>query len=588
MQKNYINYNTISNYFDKVGYIANDDVLDVSLAGLLAFGEKELNVGQNIYAVCLQGPMGSGKTLYAETYAKLAAVLSKKKVHFIEYTCNRETNTSALYEETNLAAIVKGDSENAILARPMAKAIKLASSGERVVLFIDEYDKAKKDIDSLFLQFTQNAKINTIQLGDLQVPKDFTQNLQLIICKNNNRQFEKDEPILRRMRFLNLDIMQPEDVYKLCYRHLVDERSKEFAADKNLINLASFIYEEIYNNRDKYDKLPAEAEIEQGISDANAIAGRGAKSSRILKIMLSNIIKLPDDQELFEQLVKKNAPLYKIITEMRDDKIENNTKFSQTLKEQIIDHVLGQSVVDKQLAIEYYHNKAKKLLEVAKERASAEKNKPSEINVHGEKLVRKVKDGNYALNFKNTHSSIKRGEKIADNEEWTKVASLKVLNFKDKEYLETMMDYVYNGEFVAYENGFILNKSDILNIAAVRTAKEGKTTEIEFLANSLVVPAGLINNIGVVVSHAIENSNGNEFVVSCLTYNNRAIKGLEDLNGYKNTQILHYDKANVTVEDLDEFVGEITEQVTMISEVDAQNISDSILKDSISESNMGE
>ena len=139
----------------KYGYHASKELQYDAFLALLYFNSQNVTVGQDIYATCLEGPPGAGKSFYAETYAKLVRDIYKEEVTLIEYQCDATTGKNELYEDINISAAIKRDADNVNIPGKLVSAINEVNKGKKVVLFIDEYDKAKEETDAFLLQFLQ-------------------------------------------------------------------------------------------------------------------------------------------------------------------------------------------------------------------------------------------------------------------------------------------------------------------------------------------------------------------------------------------------------------------------------------------------
>ena len=139
-------------------------------------------VGQKIHAFCLNGPPGAGKSFYVETYMKLLKKRVKNQVQMISYQCHTKTTDSNLYEDINIAAAIKGDSDKVIISGKLAQAIDLANEGNVVILFLDEYDKAGEEVDTFLLNFLQDGTIDTTQRGKISINNEYSKNLQVFLC----------------------------------------------------------------------------------------------------------------------------------------------------------------------------------------------------------------------------------------------------------------------------------------------------------------------------------------------------------------------------------------------------------------------
>ena len=124
--------------FETLGYtFQSQEVLeDVYL--FYRYYNNLLNKG--VVAIILEGDPGSGKTFLSEVFAKFLG----DDTEYIYTQCVEETNSERLIATYNVSAIVKGDAEKSIAEGVLTKAIKFANKGKKVVLTVDELDKAVK------------------------------------------------------------------------------------------------------------------------------------------------------------------------------------------------------------------------------------------------------------------------------------------------------------------------------------------------------------------------------------------------------------------------------------------------------------
>ena len=253
-----IDYNDMKDKIEEIGYYATEELLYDTYNALYMIDEEEKQTGQDIYAICLEGPPGAGKTAFAKTYTEICKKMVDDKTEMISYQCDATTGKSELFEDINVSAAITRDGSKVNIPGKLVEAIKKANEGHRVILFIDEYDKAREETDAFFLQLLQDGKINSTQHGDLEVKDEFKSHLQVIFCKNDMRE-EVSGPLSRRLRIIRLDLMRPELFFKLANRLLIEE--KENKVNDGLLNLVTLMYEEAYNNREIYKRLPACSEM---------------------------------------------------------------------------------------------------------------------------------------------------------------------------------------------------------------------------------------------------------------------------------------------------------------------------------------
>ena len=292
-----ISFNEVKNKMEAMGYYATDELLYDTYNALILFNNSSINPGQDIFAICLEGPPGAGKTFFAKTYTKLSNELFKN-VDLVDYQCDKTTGKNELFEDINISAAIRGDADHVNIPGKIVEAIKMVNNGKRVVLFIDEYDKAREETDAFLLQFLQSGKINSTQHGDLEIKDECKSNLQVILCKNEMRE-ELSGPLSRRIRIIRLDYMKPEIFYKVAHRLLIDEKNDP--VNDGLLNLVSLMYEKAYTNRNLFNRLPSCSEMLIAIEDADRlIKSANAPQSVIYNIIVKNMFKSPDDITTFE------------------------------------------------------------------------------------------------------------------------------------------------------------------------------------------------------------------------------------------------------------------------------------------------
>ena len=314
-----ITYELVKNLLEKYGYYTEDKVIWATINNInkMIKGNKK---GQDIHAVCLEGTPGSGKTFYAETYKKVLSEILGEDVVMIDFQCDATTGKAELNEEIRVASAITGDADNVIIEGKLVQAIKAVNEGKHVILFLDEFEKAREDTDTYLYQFLQKGKINTVQLGDLEIDEDKKKNLQVILCKNYFR-LHLSEPLERRLKFMRLEPMKPE-----VFLEVAKQRIPE--CDQALISMVSIFYDEMYKNRELFKRIPSCSELLDAINDANDIL-QIAPDKYILDAILSNILKNPEDFETFETILKDNDKLAQIANLLSGDEEKTDNKRSQ-------------------------------------------------------------------------------------------------------------------------------------------------------------------------------------------------------------------------------------------------------------------
>ena len=192
--------------FERLGYtFQSTDVLeDVYL--FYKYYNNSANKG--VSSILLEGDPGCGKTYLSETFSKFLG----PDTEYLYTQCVEETNSDRLIATYNVPAIVKGDADQSIAEGILTRAIKYANAGKKVVLTIDELDKAREVLDSYFLDFLQSGKIETSNNEILSLTEDGRKKLYVILAKNNER--ELSDPLLRRCSVIKLPPMPPVLAYK--------------------------------------------------------------------------------------------------------------------------------------------------------------------------------------------------------------------------------------------------------------------------------------------------------------------------------------------------------------------------------------
>lgn len=300
---------------------------------------KNSKVGQKIHAFCLSGPPGAGKSFYVETYKKLLQEIVESQVQMISYQCHTKTTDSNLYEDINIAAAIKGDSDKVIISGKLVQAIDLANEGNFVILFLDEYDKAGEEVDTFLLNFLQEGTIDTTQRGKVSLKSQYSKNLQVFLCKNNARE-KLSGPLERRLKFLELDYMTPDILSKTVNRKL------EYV-DSSLRDAVILLYTAMYSTlpgrhqteRDKefeFSRLPAASECMQAIEDAWELMSIGADQSDIvLDGIVANMVKTKEDLEQFQLLTKSRNDLIIWYDKLMEAVSSNNEDFLNNVKQEM-------------------------------------------------------------------------------------------------------------------------------------------------------------------------------------------------------------------------------------------------------------
>ncbi len=295
-----ISYQSIKEKMEQYGYFAEDELIWQTYINLQNF-VNDGQVGQDIHAICLEGPPGAGKTEYAKIYRKVLKDFVQDEVELIDYQCDSTTGKSDLYEEIRVAAAIAGNPDEVIIAGKLVEAIDSVNAGKKVILFLDEYDKAREETDAFLLKFLQEGKVNTTQRGNVEIKPENMKNIQVLLCKNQMRE-ELSGPLERRVKILRLKEMKPEVFFRVASNQLPN-------ADKDVINAVSILYGTIYDNKEDFARIPSCSEGLLAIRDACTLLKANAPEEFVYSAIISNMLKNPDDIETFRSLLGQDKRL---------------------------------------------------------------------------------------------------------------------------------------------------------------------------------------------------------------------------------------------------------------------------------------
>ena len=261
--------------FENLGYtFQSPEVLeDVYL--FYKYYDSKANKG--VASILLEGDPGSGKTFLSEVFSFFLG----HDTEYIYTQCVEETNSDRLIATYNVPAIVKGEADKALAAGILTRAITLANEGKKIVLTVDELDKAREVLDSYFLDFLQSGKIETSDNEILALTEEGRKNLFVIFAKNNER--ELSDPLLRRCSVIKLPPMPPILVYKTLLRKL-----ENVVYDSKFLRFTCKVYEAVYNeqmasNEELLSRLPALQELVTAITGDYELYENGISNTRRIK-----------------------------------------------------------------------------------------------------------------------------------------------------------------------------------------------------------------------------------------------------------------------------------------------------------------
>lgn len=218
-------------------YIATDPIaIYKAEAALRDMGKQEY-----ISALLLDGPPGCGKTFLAKILAKK---LNAKLLQFQFFPgCGREDLI------LDLAIGQSGERTHGVLLTAMT-----LSKTQKVVLLLDELDKAEPRVDSFLLTFLNEGSLLVPQIGEFIANRE---NLLVVITKNDER--DASTALIRRCRTVQMRWPIPEvesKIFRQRYPNLSDE------ACLSIIDTANRL-----RTHPDVKKAPATPELIRTISD---------------------------------------------------------------------------------------------------------------------------------------------------------------------------------------------------------------------------------------------------------------------------------------------------------------------------------
>ncbi len=284
--------------FEDLGYtFQSADVLE-DVYQFFRYYDNDANKG--VTAILLEGDPGSGKTFLSEIFFQFLG----ENTEYLYTQCVEETNSDKLINTYNVPAIVKGQGDLAVAEGILTKAINDANSGKKVVLTIDELDKARETLDAYFLDFLQNGRIETMDNKTLELTPEGRKRIFVIFAKNDER--EVSEAFKRRANLIKLPPMPPVLAYKTLLKNF-----EGMHHDPKFLKFICKVYEAIYNeqmeNNGKFlRRLPALQELTTAITGDHVLYESGVNSSRRISSLIRKLGK--DDQareKITNLMVKK-------------------------------------------------------------------------------------------------------------------------------------------------------------------------------------------------------------------------------------------------------------------------------------------
>ena len=453
-----ITYDRIKELFIKHGYLPNDDLIWRTYIGIMQTMGKRKE-GQDVYAFCLDGPAGTGKSSFAIVYAKVLEELTGEKIDFIKYTCNDKTGKEETFEDVNLVAAISHNPEKLIIPGFVAKAITECNKGKRVILRVDEYDKAKPVEDSFLLEFLQEGSIYTSQFGELKL--DDPSKLQVILCKNDNRA-QLSYPLTRRLNFIELEYTTPSDMAEI-----IGMKMKE--QDPAIKVLIVMMYSNLYKNRDDYTRIPSASEVMIAIDEADILTKGGAPKQYIYKSIIKNLLKTKVDIQTFLTGNQKNGRL--------DSELED-------LKT-VFDNESASSFDKKSLLLDLYEMYFKPIAEEYE----------AELRKSLDDICDETNEFKSMTDFRLKPIDVGSGQEskfdISDN--WFLLGEISTFDNDSEVLVRKADDVKYDGPI------FIIDEDYYITV--VREVIDNDKVNLKFLCNKPAVPTGVVSKLKELIQY---------------------------------------------------------------------------------------
>jgi MoxR-like ATPase len=184
-------------------------IQDIELEVSLAIARtKKLKLNDCVTTLLAVGEPGSGKSYLGEILTKIFTGKNVQE-NFEFYQCHSGTMPQHLIFDINITGIVNkisGIDDETISKGILIKAIE-KSKTQKVVLIIDELDKASREVDAFLLDFLQYFRVMDPIHGNIYGNKE---NCIILITSNDERSFM--DAIYRRVSLIEVPYPSEEEL----------------------------------------------------------------------------------------------------------------------------------------------------------------------------------------------------------------------------------------------------------------------------------------------------------------------------------------------------------------------------------------
>lgn len=219
--------------------------------------------GIGISSVLCLGRPGTGKTYFAEKILAPAFLQGQGEILF--YQCHEGTGKEELLYDLDIRGIVEKLSSNP----PSSSSLSYLQEGvilqglkksknQKVVIILDEIDKARPQVDAFLLDLIQNCRIFDPAFGRVE---GNPQNLILVLTSNQDR--ELSDALYRRLRRVEFKFPSSVEELEILKSMGIKEDSIDFA--KFLLQIANFVRgEEMIHYISSYEIARIVFDFEEG------------------------------------------------------------------------------------------------------------------------------------------------------------------------------------------------------------------------------------------------------------------------------------------------------------------------------------